>query len=74
MSLLGLVQRPDVFKVKMFLSIFCKLCSCCVTTYTFVFQGKKFASASQNLLFSVSVNSYFAVIVLFMHYDIFVTG
>ena len=58
----------------MFLSIFCKLCSCCVTTYTFVFQGKKFASASQNLSFSVRVNSYFAVIVLIMHYDIFVTG
>lgn len=57
-----------------FQSVFCKLCSCCVRTYTFFFQGKKFANASQNLLFSVSVNSYFAVIVLVMHYDIFVTG
>ena len=70
--MLGLVQRPDVFKVKVFYQSFANSVPA-VTTYPFVSQGKKFAS-QKTFLFSVSINSYFAVVVLLMHYDIFVTG
>ena len=38
------------------------------------FREKNLQVLAKTFFFSVSVNSYFAVIVLVMHYDIFVTG